>query len=751
MEKKKGLNKKEKIKSQKPKNTFGKSKMNFEGLKKAIGENKKRVAITVVSIIAVFLIAIIAIMQFTKTKNNQGAISPELAKAMEYPIVEEGDEKVEGTDNVKFDAFFLRDINQDGNAESIRGTSKQVGKEDTLYMELNVLTAGSLEDAKITINGENFYLQTTLPKDKELKDNYIGNNIKEIEFNTLNNGTQKLLTGIVRSGDYSYTSKKAEALGNNINNYSKENSVTLTGTYVAEDGTRTPISKTVKFDIDWYGVTVASIYSTTQNKSIEGIKNEEQGTVTLDFTVNTQETKQELMLKKNHVEGQIPDLNGYPPAEVIYTGTNGSFNYDAETKTFTIDRESKIEEDGTLTSEISSNNSYSIRVVYPIEAYEGLGTETIELRIPVTTYFEGYNNQNDEFTNPYVSNTAKSTIVVTYVKPVGEVYAIDVKVGRYISRPNGRDIVSKEKPLRMYNGVSEQETEDNYTVTWYMTTGVNPNGSAIMKEKEEDQFIKTDSNSESMEDITSFTGIYFSNPEGFLGEDGEIRVYDDETGNLLVTFNKDNWSKYSSNNPYKYEIPVKHVRVETSAVNEQSNIYVYHVKTIDDDKLTSKYQKEQFDKLEHIRSTLEGSIGETVPVNDIATAQYEAPISVANIQISNNTISTQVTEKNEKITIQTEYNPTYNEVRWKNGTFLIKMPAEIIDLELNNVEINNPSVALESYEIIEQDGQKFIKIITKNETARKLYNNIRCKHNTRPKNGNSNKEYRTICVKRRSI
>ena len=50
----------------------------------------------------------------------------------------------------------------------------------------------------------------------------IGNNFKKIEFEQLNNGTQKLLTGIVRSGDYAYESTKASAIGNNINNYSRE-------------------------------------------------------------------------------------------------------------------------------------------------------------------------------------------------------------------------------------------------------------------------------------------------------------------------------------------------------------------------------------------------------------------------------------------------------------------------------------------------------------------------------------------------
>ena len=177
---KKGFNhknsiKKENLSQKSPKQNWYTHGMH--NLKTAIVENKVQVISRVIVILLIIAMIILAMNQASNMQNHQ--ISPELAKAMTYDQVEEGDEVVEGTDNVKFDAFFLRDINQDGYAESIRGTSKEIGKEDTLYMELNVQTAGYLKDAKITVNGQNFYLQTALPKDDELKDNYVGNNIME--------------------------------------------------------------------------------------------------------------------------------------------------------------------------------------------------------------------------------------------------------------------------------------------------------------------------------------------------------------------------------------------------------------------------------------------------------------------------------------------------------------------------------------------------------------------------------------------
>ena len=691
--------------------------------------SRKKKVMIITALLAIVLI-IAGIVIFKKSKVEMSVASSELAKAMTYVEVKEGEEAVEGTDNVKFDAFFLRDLDGDGYAESIRGTCKEIGTEDTLYMELNVQTAGYLKDAKIAVNSDNFYLQTSLPKDQELKDNYIGNNIKEIEFNTLRNGTQKLITGIVCSGDYSYSSSRASAIGNNINNYSKENSVILTGTYVAEDGTETEITKQVDFNIDWYARTKAII--NTYNNSVGNLEeaiNEEDRTLTLKFLVETQEIEEKLILKKNHVEGEIPELNGYAALEVSYAGSNAEFAYNEETRIFTLDRNAITDSDGRVTNGISRKNRYEIKVVYPIEAYQSLGTETVQIKIPVRTYYEGYNNQNVEFMNPYKSNLANSSILVNYEKPqppTGHIYrtSFEIAVGKKLYEPNTRYIISKQKPLKIYEGHSELEKDDTYTVMWkgYVGTNAELDG-IVMKETKageaivSDKFVKTDSSEESMEGVVSNVGIYFSGADNLLGEEGWIKVYDEETGNLLETFTKDKWNKYTSSNPYKYELPVRHIRIETSKVQKnEASLYVYNVKEIDDEKLTNKYEREAFDTLQYINSTLVGYLAGEYIESRTGTANYEAPISIANITISKNAISTQGTEKNDIIKIQAQAVESNNQVKWQNGTFLVKLPEEIIAVNLNSVTINNSNVTLESYEVIEENGQSFIKIVTKNNT-----------------------------------
>ena len=224
-----------------------------------------------ITTIAIVLVAFILALSYFLTQNNKKLnkenieLNPELARAMTYDQFEDGDDVISATDNVKFSSFFLRDLNGDGYAEKLKGTCKELGKQDTLYMELNVLTEGSLKNGKIEIVGKNFYYQSALPRDEEFKESYIGPNIKTIEFNEIENGTQKIIIGKIRSGDYSKKATMYDAIGRNVKNYSRnDNKIILTGTYVDENGRETQIRKEVPLTVDWYGTAACRIYNTSK-------------------------------------------------------------------------------------------------------------------------------------------------------------------------------------------------------------------------------------------------------------------------------------------------------------------------------------------------------------------------------------------------------------------------------------------------------------------------------------------------------
>ena len=698
---------------------------------KSLGRRFTIIGVTLFCIFAI-VVSVLYVMfsQNTDSVKKKKTMDPELARAMTYEQFGDGSDDVYSADgetkvdNVKFSAFFLRDLDGDGYAEKLMGTCKEINKSDTLYMEVNILSAGKLKNGKIEINGNNFYFQTILPKDQQIKNNVIGMNTKQIEFNDMTNGTQKLLAGFVRAGDNSYNSTRTAAIGNNTNNYSRnDNKVIFTGTYENEEGIETEIRKEVDLTVDWYGKTETKIRQTSQSYyDLPDRKDEENGELNLTFNVETAETAEELILKRNVVEGTIPDLNGYSPIQVTCESSNAELEYDEETHKFVLIRSSEIDEEGNITKGISRNNIYRIKVTYPRESYEAINAETISISIPIEEYYEGYNNQNNEFSNPYKSNIAKGKIVAEYSNPRGSVAIFDITVGKYMYEPTHRYVISKEKPLRIYNEISSEEHNDVYTVKWYGYTGTAGESTGmVMKETKNessqvtDEFIKADSSTETMEDVTTNVGIAFSNASNLLGDDGWIKVYDEETGILIETFDKGTWSKYSESNPYIYEKPVKHIRIETSATKAENSLTVYNIKELDDEYITENYTREQFDNLKYIKSTLTGYLGENYINTDTHSAVYEAPYSIAKIRLEKNVLSTQETEKNDQIIITAQNIPAYNQIGWLNGSFLVKLPAEIIDAQINNVAISNTNVDIVSYELIDKQDGKYIKINTQNK------------------------------------
>ena len=694
----------------------------------------KGIEIFNIILVAILVICSIAMYGMSIMNKNVSTNIPtaEVKVSKRYDRVNTTDRNTD-SEYVTFDAFFLKDLDGDGKADAVRGTCNEVGKSDILYFELRVLDNGYLKDGTITINGQNFFLGTSIVKDEVVKNNYLSTDTKKIALKDVQNGTQKLFMGVVRSGDYSNQYSKTSAIGNDTTKYSRENSITLKGTHVAEDGTETTINKVVPFYVDWYGKTTATIATTNITTRVSDFTSlYDDKNLKLSFNVQTAETSNQLILKNNVLTGKMPDLNGYMPTEVTITGTGlKTSTYNSETGEFYIEKEASINSNGIVTTNAyttqnysSRLNTYTFKVTYPLESYDVLANNSITLKIPMQTYYSGYNNPNEAFNNPYVSNIAASTVVVTWYEylPVGTIPVprAEVTVGRYIGSPYNRYYISKEKPLKIYNDISDGETNDYYTVSWYAYTGGFEFPTILIKEdaKEShnkiDTFIKTDSSEESTEDVVSTVGIYMSSPVNLVGNDGWIKVYNDDTNELLVTFTKDNWNLYNASNPYMYETPVKRVRVETSAANKYANIYIYHVKEIYDDLITNKYSREEFDRLEHIKTNMKVYFEGYDSVYDrVASAWYMAPWSTASINISPNQISTQETYEHELLKITTKAT-TFMEQKWKDATFILKMPKDIINMSINNVTVDNSNVRITDTSLYEENGNYYLRLETEN-------------------------------------
>ncbi|MBR2745012.1 MAG: hypothetical protein IKE01_06965 [Clostridia bacterium] len=704
-------------------------------------------------LVIIAIVAVVAgIIGLKSKKTNKIALSPEIARSMEYTHVADEDKDVYDENNnllnaVKFDAYFIADLDGDGIAEArLRGSCNEIGKHANIYMDMRVQNEGYVKDGKITINGNNFYFRTALVKDEVLAKDYISNDTKEINLKDVYFGTQKNIVGAIYS-NVGY---------NNVPNLSKDNNtIVFSGIYVDNDENEYPFEKTVTLTVDWYQEVNCNIKDTT-TVYVDAISQlADEDSVTFNFNVTSYESKNTLPLKEADISGTIPELNGYKPLSVTISGTNVTYTYDAETGNFTAQKQAVQNESGVITQNAYSyttwagNQQYNrytdfnFTVVYPKEAYEELGDDvkSLELLIPVQAVNQGFNNPNDEFTNPYISNTANTTVKVIFkVKETtpGQIYnpSFGLSIGDYVGSPYNTYVISKNKPLRIYNGISENETDDTYVVMWRAYTGTNGVMSKIeMYETEntKDEFETTSSQYISMEDLTTNVGIYFSGAESSLGSDGYIKVYDNDTGTLLKEFNSRTWNSYTRANPFRFDSSVKHLKIETSSTVEGNYFYAYMVKELDDEYITENFTKEEFDNFKYIKTNLYGKATYEVEGSEpgsytgtlTSKALYVAPTSIANISIRDSYISTRETKENEIITI-TPDTTSYQTQKWLNGTFLVQLPSDIILAEVNNITSTNENVTITAYDVYEENGIFYIKILTENENAESYSINIDC-------------------------
>lgn len=663
-------------------------------------------------------------------------------RAMTFGEITEEDEKT-NSEYVKFSAFFVRDLDGDGYAEKVKGTCKEVGTTDTLYMSINVLTEGTLVDGKIELLSDNFYFQTALLDDEVLKGNYISSNTKILNLKDMSAGTQKLIFGNVRTGDYNYESTKTAAIGNDTTKYSKVNQIKFTGTHIDNDGNETKVERIIELPVEWYSTTNAEIPYTYgsnneknkyQNYSTENIIDEANNLINLQFKIATQETNNKLILSKSYIEGEIPEFNGYAPISVEVTGTNVIYTYDETTRIFTAQRQAKVNENGIITEVAYSGenngkryNEYNLKVTYPIEAYTNLNDgETISMNIPVKAYYEGYNNTNEEFSNPYRSNIAQDIISVVFEKMGGDVIRFDITVGTWVSQPYNVNVISKKNPVMIYNGEKQaDEIEDTYQVRWYAVRGGSGTVDGLKMVEQDsnytDKFLTIGNQYIDMIDYSKNIGIYFTGAGAMFGQDGYIDVINDETDELIHRFTIADWDLYTSENPYMYEHEINHIRIETSVADKSCSFVATSIKKLDDGLLTDSFTREEFNELSKIYSYLSGyakltgDTDYTLVNNDIEFANYDEPLSMAVLNsINPNYLSTQETKENVKIEIGT-VNLAYNVVEWKNGEFLLKFPSDIIVAKINDITISNSSVSIVGYELYKEDGSYFIRILTEND------------------------------------
>ena len=100
-----------------------------------VKKNNMKILVSLISLMVLFLG-----LTFLVRKDNM-VLSEHQKILKQYDQYQTGDEAIEGTDYVTFDAFFLEDVDNDGNADRIRGNSIEIGYFlDEDYWGLGIMT-----------------------------------------------------------------------------------------------------------------------------------------------------------------------------------------------------------------------------------------------------------------------------------------------------------------------------------------------------------------------------------------------------------------------------------------------------------------------------------------------------------------------------------------------------------------------------------------------------------------------------------
>ena len=273
----------------------------------------------------------------------------------------------------------------------------------------------------------------------------------------------------------------------------------------------------------------------------------------------------------------VPKFNNYQAESInaSYLSRYGTVveiasEFDKEKNTFSI-----INNDINLMSK-----TITINIIYPKESGATAATETLTIN---GEFQETWHNSNSTETK---SNLLKD---IKYATIRGSRVSNEPYRHKYIdvmTTPNGENVYSR------YEGAKNLPRYQEYKVWWSPYEENSTSTFVELTESERQKGDRLDSkeagkNGLDLSNYVEYTGISFRYNLSKLQENSSIEVYDNDTGELINTFNRDNIIQYNSDNKYEYSRGIKNIKViiKNIPIDKASNINIINYKRIDDERL----------------------------------------------------------------------------------------------------------------------------------------------------------------------
>lgn len=594
--------------------------------------------------------------------------------------------------NVEFDSYFKKED------KKTHSTTQTIGEENYLYASVNVKEAGYLKDAYITVENANFTMNEMAQTEKAYQ--VEGN---RITLNRIKNGTTEEIAIPIQMLE---NSKIA------VEEWQKENTVKLTGTYVDGNGKEKSIEKEIKLALAWTAEKEVELNMQIA-KFIPYNINGQKGLV-LQTVVKSSLKDNTLPVRENKIEISVPTIDTIKPEEVKVTAnstkaTNGdetgsnfaneNYEYNKETNKLTILVKNEVDEQGKVAWQRNAEDEFVVTYIYSEEALNHWTEEGILISI----------NANADLTVYEASETKVSKEFngeVTLKDPISHLVDFSIKT----------NVEQISKGQIYANKQASQKLETEYQETLTATIGLAELTDKMILERQADYFLIGENAKTEAQNANYYKTLEIDEKafQKILGEEGNINLYVGST--LVSTINQET----ESDEQGKIEVDLSslntnNITIETSKPQEEGKLDFVLTKAIKGDISNTNTQMQSVKGLELnlVGKAVNGeeNFVEQEAKREIALTE---PTSQAELTMSNSNLSTVVTNKDVKITaiLKTD---TLDCKLYQNPTLQITLPKEVENIQVKKVEAffdtETSKLTVKSHEVVTNaDGSKTIHV-----------------------------------------
>ena len=619
------------------------------------------------------------------------------------PVVD-GEELVNNSDELTFDAFFLEDKDNDGVAEKYRGTTIENKKSEVLYVNVTTNGESTLQNATLTFDTKNATVNGVIPRNSLFETSINSSNFGTLDIKEVNDSINTLFTVNVTA-----------SIDKDLANYNANNKVIIKGELVSHStGEVTNFEKEVTYTVNSFSKRASTRFGTNKSSYTEN-------TYQVNYEINVEETNNASPLYQTIIEGSVTKLLGQDPINVTAYPDgldNYTFTYDPSTLTFRAEKKAVIE-NGNITKAAYNTISYGIRntrwhvsVIYP--ALEETNGETVGLT--ATAWHTAIKNKDIE-----TFETSKVTTILTQeltkfveVNP-GFVDKSTYNFGELVD-DNGTYFVDKTPIVNAYRG----ETPENilYNEKWHLESYLAKGYKASALYENTGSYV---GNRIFIDNYISYNKINITPCNSYSYDNRSFKLIDADTGKVIMIIKNTDFGKYIN-------LPegIHKIKLQTEVLDESSIVCfnAYMTKEINTSGIINNFSENEFD-YSNIASNMNVSeVFEDGTINQPSlshrnTASFSEKSSYVRLSTDKVTYEREVSDYRVPVELSLSTNPVYkaNLNKWGTGIFVVEMPSFIIDVENINISSNSEIIGKEHYV---RGNNQYLKIIFKannNETT----------------------------------